>query len=711
MENSALLHMNPRELALYLRHTSEELSAKTISTHLLEAIELQTLPPTVFDTFLTSVQSPCPLRDALWQRSSKQVRYAAIQQFGKNLKGVDWEDAWQELGGTSGLLDLFSQLSVLETKELCKVIGRCSGRSAVKNGMERQRRVTELVQCLMSPLYPSSPYKSKDQRPLHGHYAKIVSACTSDYVGSLLHQPFHPLLESLPKKKLVQHHSELLHRLVLSVISQEGSMKGAAAQRALDFIPQLLQSAPSFPVTEPRFSSSMSLAVTILERITIDKEVRFPERVFMPLLMVPLMRRLQAHRVDPSRVQQIIQLAVKYFQRHEHARAQLSLDKGDVICHVAKYWSCDPSLFSGCLIELIGLLPYGAQRDLSCSQDLIHQVAKPQRYELLKIFCLYSEDIRTDISSDDGLRSTPIQKWPIFVFKMLQRDHSLSLLQRLIRLKPEAKFLERCSDRTILSQARSPGSSFGDTCLLLAILQPQKEYAEHEAQKILLETLKSKASKSREQTDRGFFAKSAAFHAIASGSLDLYDEVVQWTRRFLRDTMTVKTVYSPDATLTVEGITLLGGIPEDLGTWNTAEIRTRTVKANSIMLKLLDTAVTSLREPSFYAPDWYGPLSLFLEVVVSRMSNVGRLKSHFQLSEDEVYDLLWAQTTEMLLHAEEIGLQHEALGFNSPHGPLSTDTMNAPKRVSPSFHRFVGASPSVYRFLGTLLWSQCFLLF
>lgn len=710
MDNSALLHMSPCELALHLRHTSEEQPATTISTHLLEAIELGILPPTVFDVFLTSVRSPCPLRDALWQRYSKHVRHSAIRRFGKALKGVDWEDTWQEVGRTGGLLDLFSQLSVWEVKQLCTVIGRCSRRSAVKNGVERQRRITELVQCLMSPLYPSSPYRNKGQRPLHRHYAKMVSACTSDYVESLLHQHSHPLLESLPKKMLVQHHFELLHRLVLSVISQEGSMEGAAAQRVLDYIPQLLECEPSFPITEPHIPTSISLAVTILERIAIDKEAPFPERFFMPHLIVPLMRRLQTHRVDPSRVQQTIQLAVKYFQGHEHARAQLSLDKRDVVCHVAKYWSRDPSLFSGCLVDLIELLSSGAQRGLMCYrgpihqyQGLIRQVDEPQRYGLLKIVCLHSTDIRTDIDSDDGLRSTPIQKWPIFIFKMLQRDHSLCLLQKLIRLKPEANFLELGPKRTVLSQARSPGSNFGDTRLLFAILQPQKEVTEHEAQKILVETLKSKASKSREQTDRGFFANSAAFHAIASRSLDLYDEVVQWTRRFLRDAMTVKTIFSPYATLTVEGIALLGGIPEDLGPCDTAEIRTRTRKANSIILRLLDTAVTALREPSFYAPDWHGPLSLFLEVVMTRMSNAGRLENHFQLSEDEVYDLLWAQTTEVLLQAEEIGLQHETLGFNSPHGPLSFSlgTINAPKR----------ASPSVYRFLGTLFWSQDFLVF
>ena len=706
IDSSALLHMNPPELALHLRHLSEKRSPTTVSIHLLEAIELELLPPTVFDTFSTSVDSPWPFREALSQDYSKQVRYAAIRRFGKELKGVGWENAWQEVGGTKGLLDLFSRLSVLEVKELCKAIEHCPARSVVRNPIGRQRRITELLQCLTSSLYPSSPYKSDDQRPLHSHYAKMVPACTSDFVKSLFCHESHPLLKSLSKRMLVRHHFELLRRLVLNTISHQDSMGGTSTLRALDkilldYIPSLLQFAPSVPVVEPRFSTSMSLAVTILERITAGQDSGFPESMFMSVLMVPLMRRLQAHRVGLSRTQQIVRLAASYLQRHELARAQLSLEKGDLMYYIVKAWSSAPSLFHDCLADFIGLLRGRAQRDLSCYQVLIHQVAKTQRYDLLRIICQHSTETRTDIDVDDELNSVPIKRWPVFIFQILQRDHSLSLLQRLVRFNPEANFLElsanRPANRTVWSQARLPDSDFGDPHLLLAILEPKKKGVEHEVQKNILETLKSKASKSREQSHRAFFAKSAAFHAIASRSLDLYDETVQWTRRFLRDAMTVKTVYSPDATLTVEGVAMLGGVPDDLEGWNAAEIFESVTKANNIILNLLDAAVTSLREPSFDASDWHGPRSLFLNVVLIRMSNAGRLKNHFELSEDRVYELLWSQTIEMLLRAEETGLQYEPLNFNSPHGPLHSSwgvSWDMPLPATPSIYRFLGMLPS-----------------
>ena len=696
MDDASLRHLSPRDLALHLRHASQKQSTRTISTQLLKAIELQTLPPTVYDVFLTSVESRCPLKDALLQSHSKHVRYSAIRRFGKELKSLDWEQSWQELGGTEGLLVLFSQQSVLEVKEFCKVIGRCQQGYTIRNGIEKRRRVTELVQCLLGSLYPSSPFRSMDQRPLHGLYAQMVPACTSEFVESLLLQEFHPLQTSMRKKRLVQNHFQLLRRLVVDAISVKGSLKGAAIHRVLEFVPHLLNSAPSVPLVEPRFSASMSLAVTILEEITAKGVVRFEAPSFIPFLMVPLIRHLQAHGVYQDRILQIFELAVKYLQSNEDARKHLSLVEGNLVCYVVRHWSRAPHLFERCLVDLISLPHGGLPECLSCYQDLIHQVPKPLRYDLLRIIFRHHVDIQADVESVDGLETLSVKTWPLFVFQMLQRDHSESLLRRLLQLRPNADFLKRDLGGTIGSTIfLRHGSSIlrsGDPRLLLVFLQPNNKGAEREAQRQVSETLRSKANKSREQKDRAFYATSALFHAIASGSLDLYGDVILWTRRFSRDTVTVKSLYSPEVIVTNEGIALLGGIPEDLDPWTVSEICTRITKASSIMVSLLETAVTSLREPSFYAPDWSELQTIFQEATTSRMSNAGRLKSHFRLSEDELYEILWPETIEMLLQAEELGLKHDFPGFNSPHGLLTSAWNNV--HVKPALH-------SSYRFLGT----------
>ena len=219
----------------------------------------------------------------------------------------------------------------------------------------------------------------------------------------------------------------------------------------------------------------------------------------------------------------------------------------------------------------------------------------------------------------------------------------------------------------------------------------------------VVEELKTKALRSREQTDRTFYAKSASLYAIASGSLELYGDTILWLRRFVRDPKPVKTIFDNAATNTDEGIALLSGIPQSLVEMTTVNIRERIKKGNRILLDFLETAVMSLREPSFYSPDWKGPLRLFADVVGHRISEVGKLKRALGISDDDLYDIMWTGTLDTLIHAEKVGLvpEHEVLGFNSPNGPLSLHTYSM-RHVEPPL-------PSSFRFLDDITSTTSFL--
>jgi len=83
--NGATLRVyNPHDLALHFRDASRQHSAKVVSEYLLAAIRQEALPPTLFRTFLTAVDST-PLAAALWQQYSKYVKKVAVRQFGKEL--------------------------------------------------------------------------------------------------------------------------------------------------------------------------------------------------------------------------------------------------------------------------------------------------------------------------------------------------------------------------------------------------------------------------------------------------------------------------------------------------------------------------------------------------------------------------------------------------------------------------------------------------
>lgn len=220
-----------------------------------------------------------------------------------------------------------------------------------------------------------------------------------------------------------------------------------------------------------------------------------------------------------------------------------------------------------------------------------------------------------------------------------------------------------------------PDSSYGDLRLSLLLFREGSE-AGLKAAEGVVEELKTKTLRNREQTDSVICAKPASLYAIASGCLKLYDDSFSWLRRFVRDPKTVKTIFDNAAINKDEGIALLSGIPQSLVEMTIVNIRERINKGSRILLDFLETAVISLREPSFYSPDRQGPLRLFADVVGHRISEVGKLKRALGISDDDLYDLMWTGTLYTLIHTEKVELiyKHEVLGFNSPSGRLSLDT-------------------------------------
>lgn len=78
---------------------------------------------------------------------------------------------------------------------------------------------------------------------------------------------------------------------------------------------------------------------------------------------------------------------------------------------------------------------------------------------------------------------------------------------------------------------------------------------------------------------------------------------------------------------------LLSDIPYDPEQSTAVIIRQRVVQANEVLLEYLESAVQSLREPSFYTLDCQGPVRVFAEVAMVRIDKAGKLKRVFRLSE------------------------------------------------------------------------------
>lgn len=696
LDNDTIRQLTPSELALYFRRASQDRNTSLLAVDLLRSIEQETLPPTVFAVFSTSIDPPCPLFDALWQQHSKYVRRVAIQSLGRAMRSPDWTAAWEDVGGTQGLLSLFARLSVKEVKELSRAIGRCKGRSTI-HAEERKLRVTELVKCLLPSIYPNSAHQTSDQRQLQHHYAHMVPACTSDFVEKLLCEETHPLFEALPIKPVATYHVQSIRRLVLDGICHKISVDHSVLTR---YLPLLSQSVPSISGPKPGISASMAFATAVIKSLATREETVLPESLFLPFVMLPLMRRLKSHKVDLEQVRSTVNFAIQYLKGKSRVRSLLSITDNSLLSYVAYFWSLDMKLFEKQLSTLLHMANHSSRIILSSYPRLLRSVKKSARYSLLRLICLSSTDASIDIDTLEGLKVIPDGTWPMCIFDTLQRDHGLSLLKRLMALNPKGSFLELSWDGSNFSRATAQGTRFADASIYLT--QLQQDTADSESQSgAVIQSAKEKVAKSREQTDRASSVLVVFFHAIASGSLDIFKEVILWMRRFQRDPKTVATVFTDSVWSTPECISLLGGIPRNLKNINAAHIGERIRRANGIILDLLQSAVHSLREPSFRRSDWIAALSLCREVVKSRMLQAGRLKRALAMTEHELYETLWANTLTTLLRAEEVGLEpeHQSLGFNIPHGPLAFPISVATELVNPPL-------PSSFRFLDNMARSR-----
>ncbi|KAJ9630590.1 hypothetical protein H2203_001113 [Taxawa tesnikishii (nom. ined.)] len=387
----------------------------------------------------------------------------------------------------------------------------------------------------------------------------------------------------------------------------------------------------------------------------------------------PLLSRAIKKRVHRDLRTKIIQMIIDYLQAHPSATHEDALWSGEssFVHHVVRLWSEYREDHEHLMPVVVSLIPEKRLADLHNVVDLLNAAWFRYRYDLLHVLILRGKGSETDIGKADDLHPSSSTQWLPELFTALPTESSLELLQRLATSRPAMDFLAVGQEHSIFQDKALPNMPHGNTVLLRTYLERGYKGALERA-KSAINGRKARAAKSREQDDRAFFARSCLFLAIASGSLEVYAETLIWARRFNRDALTVKSLYTGQVFQTSEGIELLSGIPEHpLRDSTMQDIGTRVTKANSILTEMVETARMGQREPFFHWRDWQAVFGLFKAVVHTRLRRYPRLEKIF--SNDACYDSIWKPTVEALISAEEFGLkeENEKLRFNSLNGVLA----------------------------------------
>ncbi|PVH81541.1 hypothetical protein DL98DRAFT_531174 [Cadophora sp. DSE1049] len=681
MDYSHARKLAPPELATYFRGllSGDSSTDQSTTKSIFAAVERELLPPNIVSVWLSIEKSP-----------AAASTHSAIL-------SLHPEETWDGVGGMPGILALLKEFSVLE-------VNMCLARfSRWQNGpdrIEKQAKVTELLQSLLPSNYPEAPFQSSEERPFRESYGSLLPGCTSKFVENMIHNSGPVEIRS--QSDILREHYQLLRQRCLESLFDSTK----SCTDVMTYLQPLIRSAPDIPSNKVKFSESMAFSLLILEKLASQPEIT-PPFTGLTDLIEPLVRRMQKRTVDLATTKDVLELALKYLSAHPEEARHITFHpftRHRLMYACVRLWAASLSHqqeAEALLESVLGMVPAEQRRNLIHYSIVISTVPKPLRYRLLKLMFLHIGDESIDIEDSESLKSTAIS----MIFFDLPPDEASQLLIRLQKVNPWKDFLAKGRLSHPLSQqlpsanpdillnlleADRPGVLERATCWLSDVSHAISELIFSSA---AVEDAKSKSVKSQEQVDRAFHAKSALSLAISSGSLELYGETLLWARRFVRDPLTAKSVFAKLFIITADGISLLSGLPGNLQGVTVPKVAQGIETSKRVVFELFETVVFALKEPSFSIRDWEGPLDLVSDIIREWLSRSLSLQKALASSDDQLYILMLKSTLDLAIRIGSIGLQpgYERLELRNPSGlvRLATFKLDENECGSPPCLRFV----------------------
>jgi hypothetical protein len=643
------------QLRDYYNEVLKEGSVETITHQLLHAVEFGSITPTSFRPWLGVSKSPIAIKAGLQQNVSVFVRTAAIDQLYRELCSSRWRDVWDHLGGTAGVLEIFSDLSVNDIRAACRAIG-CCGKG--ENLEEKRRYFTELFMGLQPQTFPDAAYKTKDRRPLANYYRHLLPSCTEDLVERCIKGDPKGTWKPIANVYLLRYHPSLARREQCEALVGDGEI-------STDLLKSLVNRYPSANGSETGFSASMEFGLKVLRIVAGSDSSPLGDGFCVNDLARPLLRRAVRKKAKWSAVQEIVDLTIQYLDKHPSAGKEMTSTDGDIVHMVAFCWSREPQLFEKQLISLCSHPEYGtiSREDIDEWEDFVNEIPPEQRYAVLK-FC-FRHSTGLDLESDEDLR---ICKGSLTtdLLRRLPAKEALNLFSRRRAARGDGGLVTHGLGRNILDiKPIDEGKGIDPDLYHVHLLRRngQREEAEQIAARCI-EVRKKKVTTASQPEQRAVHAMAIACYAVVSGSLRMHEAVVNWSKRFLRDPLVLRELQAryPDQELAQ----LLSGIPQPMTDHvDIASIRQRVEHANSIISGMFDTACTALGEPSFEQHNWHGTLALFHLVVKKRIDMSRKLKKSLQASDEDMYAILWDDTVKTILAIEEKANKKEYAGLQA----------------------------------------------
>lgn len=680
LDNATIRSSSHAELAGYFRTLLLTHDWKPIFDQLLESTISGAIPCEAFSVWVGVCKDPDATVAAMVQGVSAGGRRTAIRRFGQQLRtDAGFPAIWKAVGGVEGVLALMAQMSADEVDRLCMTMRRSStARGAVK---PRQACMSALFRALQGA--PGAP-RNPDTRPLGDSHRSITPACSAEIALRGV-----DLAHCVPGELRYQAHAaEYEAHAMEAMFPGEGGAGEGQGQQPVSAFAHLMERSSRFTMqvlqrmirekaalTTDEGKSVAEVAKSLLRRLSRKsaKDDTVKERAMR--LVVDCVRKypVLADCIECAGPRDLISSAIKVWERAREPATRTRLEES--------------------LAELVAATPKHTLDKIGIVTNWTESVPLPLRPRIMRLLLLHAQHFQVDMetqSPENDERLRRMEPWVARSFLVLPAEPGLRLFEYMQKLRPDGSFLKCDLDRL-------------QTQLRTRVFGPPEHDAEwYEKTEILIAELKKDAASARAWEDRAKWASEALSLCVEMKSLDHYEDVILWARRFRRDAQTVPVFYGSEG-FTSAAFDLLSGIPlKESGSTRNSTLTelpvpidlvcSNIVKANKIMLLLLETASEALREPSFNRRDWNRVLQLPIHVVRRRLDHTLKIQDIYKFNEETLHRNIWNPTIDFLVNFERFGLESgrerlELLDLAWPFVGLLSKVL--PKTPQPATYTFL----------------------
>ncbi|KAF7172544.1 hypothetical protein CNMCM6106_006696 [Aspergillus hiratsukae] len=626
---------------------SESADINAINTHLLSQVHNESIPVIVYEIWFHIAVKHAPelLHGGLTDRISCGVRKTSLHALRRRFHSRKWKDTWDLLGGAAGLKEIIDNAPLSDVNRLKTAI------LAIK--FQGPRDVVST--CVEELPRLAAESDRATGRLISPTLAPLIQLCSERYLLECIERQGQQGDFSRHLKEIARLHMNLLRRIVVGTVEVSEDLRLQVFQSQRE---SLVRSPEEYvPVYLPSDMTAdihpgMAFCLDMVHALSANAGFKGRINSVAVLDLIHSTLKLAAKkRCSLDTVLKFVKhILPTYFEHTDHRTRWTmpplpreilrwwSIARTGKIQNKSSFWLRSivshngPECFSlhRELLEdlLLQTLRQQADRRFSVRKDprefhrslnaCVSDIPSEERLTFMKFLCrnLPPIDVDLDTWPPSERESQLFPHWGLETLRALPTSDAEWLFGRMLAIHGCEEFLP---DPDGASRSKNQ-MTWTEQCLLKIDWELEDDTSGRlpVTRKVLAES-KRRATRDRDPQGRLTWATASLQFAIASKSLDIFQETVEWSRRFLRDPVVFPGLLHILFSSRTASILSCTRIPGPRSPKTLPEFKAVVGKSNEVLRSYLDIAHLIVREPHYKRNLTRGIPSLFSGIISQRI--------------------------------------------------------------------------------------------